>query len=352
MSNANTDHCWIDCDPGLDDTFALLLASFTNTIKIIGITTVSGNNTIENVTNNTLTVLNLFGQVNQEAARTDEEDMNSCSIHNALKFPLLKGCSKPLLNQLNITDVHGESGLSTLNPVDIPEIEPHVREHVDNFSKTGFHFTTLMYNQFKTAEKPVTVIALGPLTNIALLLINHPDAAQFIGKIVLMGGAIGTGNSNPVAEFNIHTDPQAASFVFDSGIPIYMVPLDVTRTVPITTEVIESVGSVRSKFSNILVEFFKYYDFMCNKSFGIPAYLHDPCAVAFVIDPGMFEYKLMRVDVETSSELSFGQTVCDIFGKSPKSPNVHVCTKMDVAKFWSMIVDAIRKCDRVSPANR
>jgi inosine-uridine nucleoside N-ribohydrolase len=220
MSNNNIELCWIDCDPGLDDTLALLLASFTDTIKIIGITTVSGNHTIENVTNNTLTVLNLFGQVNQEAVRTDEDDMNSCSIHNALKFPLLKGCSKPLLNQLKVNDVHGESGLGMLNPVEIPKIEPHVREHVDNFNKTGFHFTTLMYNQFKTAEKPVTLIALGPLTNIALLLINHPDAAQFIGKIVLMGGAIGTGNIKPLAEFNIFTDPQSASFVFDSGIPI------------------------------------------------------------------------------------------------------------------------------------
>jgi inosine-uridine nucleoside N-ribohydrolase len=121
--------------------------------------------------------------------------------------------------------------------------------------------------------------------------------------------------------------------------------------VPITTEAIDSVSSVGSKFSNILVEFFKYYDYMCKTLFGVPACMHDPCAVAFVIDPGMFEYKLMRVDVETSSELSFGQTVCDIFGKSPKSPNVHVCTKMDVAKFWSMIVDAIRECDKISPAN-
>jgi inosine-uridine nucleoside N-ribohydrolase len=341
LENGSVENCWLDCDPGLDDLFAILMAAFSNKIKLIGMSTVSGNQTIEKVTKNALTVLNLFGQVKQDNVK-----------YGGLEFPLLKGCLRPLLRPVTVCgEIHGESGLGTLNPIEYPAIPSHALEYIEE-SDQDSHFTTLMYKNLRESDKPVTIIATGPLTNIALLLINHPDAAKCIKKIVLMGGAIGTGNANPVAEFNIYVDPEAASYVFESDIPIYMVPLEVTHMAVVNKEVIEMVRSVGSKFSKILVEYLLYIDYAVNNVFSSEGHLHDPCATAFVIHPDMFEHRLMRVDVETTSRLSYGQTVCDVYNLSSKKKNVHVCMKMDVAKFWAMMMDSIRQCDKISPANK
>jgi inosine-uridine nucleoside N-ribohydrolase len=167
-----------------------------------------------------------------------------------------------------------------------------------------------------------------------------------------MGGAIGTGNANPVAEFNKHTDADAAAYVFESNIPIYMVPLEVTRTACVNETLIRDVRSIGSNLSTCLIEFLLFYDSTIKSIFSLAAARHDPCAVAFVIDPDMLEYRLMRVDVETSSSLSYGQTVCDVFNLSPKKANVHVCMSMNVPKFWDMMLDSVKKCDKISPANR
>jgi len=250
-------------------------------------------------------------------------------------------------------EIHGDSGLDTHVSLELPEIPYNAQKYIENLNSQEIHFTTQMYKYIKQTGKPVTLIATGPLTNVALLLINHPDASEYIEKIVIMGGAMGVGNTGPVAEFNIQVDPEAASYVFEFGIPIYMVPLEVTHEALVDEKILKSIREIDSNLSKILIELLLFF-----KSTYLTVFymndppLHDPCAVAFVVDPSMFEHRLMRVDVETSSSLSHGQTVCDIFNMSSKTKNVHVCTKMNMSKFWNMLIEAIKLCDLISPANK
>ena len=177
-------HVWLDCDPGIDDAFAILLAGYTSSIKLMGISTVSGNQSLENVTRNTLKALNLFG-----LAESREEN-------GGLICPVLKGCSRPILRRVEAYEqIHGESGLDTLNPLKYPDIPERVLKYVEQLNDGSTHFTSRMYNCFKQSPKPITLVAIGPLTNVALLIMNYPDVGKYIEKIVLMGGAIGVGNA-------------------------------------------------------------------------------------------------------------------------------------------------------------
>ena len=186
-----------------------------------------------------------------------------------------------------------------------------------------------------------------------MLLVNYPDAVKFIEKIVFMGGAIGCGNTGPAAEFNIQVDPEAAHIVFESELPLFMVPLEVTHTALVTTSILDSIKLLKTNFGQICIDLLLFFQLTYKKIFRMnEPPLHDPCAVAFVIDPDMFEYRLMRVDIETSSNLSYGQTVCDIYDMSQKRKNVHVCTKMNVDKFWSIMIECIHLADKQSPINK
>ena len=353
-SDEQLTYTWLDCDPGHDDACAILLASFSRNIKIIGISTVAGNQTIEKTTKNALNVLNLLGHVEEPKVELSDESIKLPSYINGLAFPLIQGSRKPLLRKGVICDeIHGESGLETHSSVKLPEIPPHAIEYVKKLNSQPFHFSTLIYQYIKSSPQPVTLIATGPLTNVALLLINHPESKNYIEKIVLMGGACGVGNTGPVAEFNIQVDPEAAHCVFESGIPIYMVPLQVTHCALVTDSVLESIGSLSTNFSQIIIDLLMYFKTTYKSVFRMDhPPLHDPCAVAFVINPSIFEHRKMRVDIETSSPLSYGQTVCDIFDMSSKPKNVHVCLKIDVNKFWDMMIEAVRLADAKTKVNR
>lgn len=147
-------------------------------------------------------------------------------------------------------------------------------------------------------------------------------------------------------------DPEAASIVFESGLEIYMVPLEVTHTALVTEHILESINSLSTSFSTIMKELLLFFKSTYQTVFRMPEPpLHDPCAVAFVVNPDLFEYRLMRVDVETGSQLSYGQTVCDVFGMSKKRKNVHVCLKMHVGSFWELMIDAIKKANLCTPIN-
>ena len=167
-----------------------------------------------------------------------------------------------------------------------------------------------------------------------------------------MGGAIGCGNTGPAAEFNIQVDPEAAHIVFESDLPLYMIPLEVTHEALVTPSVLESIQLLNTNFSQIVIDLLLFFKLTYKKVFRMEhPPLHDPCAVAFVIDPNMFEYRLMRVDVETASTLSYGQTVCDIYDMSQKKKNVHVCTKMNNEKFWYMMIECMHLANKQSPIN-
>ncbi len=164
---------------------------------------------------------------------------------------------------------------------------------------------------------------------------------------------MGVGNTGPVAEFNIQVDPEAASYVFESGLPIYMVPLEITHQALVTREIIEKIRALNSNLSVILCELLLFFKSTYKTVFFMDEPpLHDPVAVAAVVDPSLFEFKLMRVDIETGSLLSYGQTVCDIYGMSNKKKNVYVCMSMNVEKFWSLMFDVIKKADLISPCNK
>lgn len=354
--------CWLDCDPGHDDSLAILLATHCKKIRLIGISTVGGNQTIEKTTKNALISMNLYGLVRDKPTLLDhtneinydnELKFKDCLTHGGLECPLIQGSSRPLLRPaVNCEEIHGDSGLNTHVKIELPEIPIHAQKYVHNLITKSAHFTGIMYDSIKSNSKPVTLIATGPLTNIALLLINYPDVAKYIEKIVMMGGAMGIGNTGPVAEFNIQVDPEAAHYVFENNIPIYMVPLEVTHSALVTPKIIESISSLATNLSFILVELLLFFQSTYQSLFFMEhPPLHDPCAVAFIVDPSLFEHRLMRVDVEVHSQLSYGQTVCDFYNMSTKRKNVYVCMKMNVDKFWNLMIEAIKSANEVSPAN-
>lgn len=348
--------CWLDCDPGHDDAMAIILALYNPRIKLIGMSTTAGNQILEKVTKNALDFMNISGLINQKTPpkfnkEQKEIDWRDYNEFGGLRCPLLIGCRKPLLRPGVICqEIHGESGLEG---TEFPPIPEHALQYTSLLNNpTKKHFTTRMQEIIKSAPKPVTIITTGPLTNIALLLINYPDIDKNISKIVSMGGAMGVGNTGPVAEFNIQVDPEAAQMVFQSKIPCFLVPLEVTHTVLVSEEILNKIHALKSKYSEEVVNLLCFFKSTYESVFGYrEPPLHDPTAVAFVIDPSIFTYKLLRVDVEVASQLSYGQTVCDIYNLNGKEKNVHVCHKMDVDKFWAMMLEAIGEADKNSPLN-
>lgn len=181
-------------------------------------------------------MVQLCGLIQNPTHKLDEKDpskelrFEDCLTHGGLPFPIVNGSERPLFRPVRIGEhIHGESGLDTDEPIDFPEIPKHALDFTLKLAaQTSPHFTTRIYNYFRSfAPEKVVIVAIGPLTNIALLLINHPDVVKYIDKLILMGGSIGTGNNGP-AEFNILADPEAAAYVFESGLEIYMVYVNAT----------------------------------------------------------------------------------------------------------------------------
>ena len=199
------------------------------------------------------------------------------------------------------------------------------------------------------SARPV-LVATGALTNVALLFSVYPELAGAV-EVVLMGGALGKGNTGPVAEFNIQCDPEAARIVFESGANLTMVPLEATHTALVTPEVRERLlgnpaasGRAPSRFRRLVDELMRFFADTYKEVFDFEdPPLHDPCAVAYAVAPEMFETKDLRVDVECGSELCAGQTVVDWWRQSPEKPiNCRVCVKMDVDKFWDAMCESRR----------
>jgi inosine-uridine nucleoside N-ribohydrolase len=192
------------------------------------------------------------------------------------------------------------------------------------------------------AEAPLTLIAVGPLTNVALALRRRPSVASRIERVVLMGGAIGLGNWTPSAEFNIWFDPEAAEAAFSSGLPVTMVPLEVTHQALATPDVVARVDALDTPVARMTSALLRYFASTYERVFSFPApAVHDPCAVARVIDPSLAETRPMRVSVETHSELTRGRTDCDVHGIRGQQPNAEVAVALDAPRFWDLMVDAL-----------
>eukprot|EP01006_Ploeotia_vitrea_P006261 TRINITY_DN12658_c0_g1_i1.p1 TRINITY_DN12658_c0_g1~~TRINITY_DN12658_c0_g1_i1.p1 ORF type:complete len:328 (-),score=196.24 TRINITY_DN12658_c0_g1_i1:29-889(-) len=257
---------------------------------------------------------------------------------------VVPGQGKPLLRPaVHSEEIHGESGL------DGPLFPPITAK-----ANTSVKAVTRMFEVLRE-HRCVTIVATGPLTNVALLLILYPEARRFIEKVVIMGGAMGMGNTGPAAEFNIQVDPEAAHVVFNSHLHVVMVPLEVTHTNLVTPAVLDRIRELDSEFADMVVTLLTFFADSYRDYFGFDSPpLHDPCTIAYVIDPTLFHLQFMRVDVELASPLSIGQTVCDVHGVRQHSlpKNVHVATKMNVEGFFDLMMDALRKCDQRSPLNK
>jgi inosine-uridine nucleoside N-ribohydrolase len=294
----------IDCDPGHDDAIAILLALASTEVELLGITTVHGNQTLDKTTLNALKVLELAG-------RPD--------------VPVARGVERPLVRELSVADhVHGESGLDgpalpqpTARPVDVDAVS-FLAEHLG---------------------PGVVLVPTGSLTNIARLLTEHPRVRP--ERIVLMGGSIGLGNITPAAEFNIWADPEAATIVFESGIDITMVGLDVTHEAIVGPERVARIRRAGT-IGTVVAEWIDFYLLYHRVTYGWEGPpVHDALAVAAVIRPELLETAHRHVAIETESELCRGRTVVDLYPRGESSPNAHVAVGVDAAAFLDMLEERI-----------
>jgi inosine-uridine nucleoside N-ribohydrolase len=293
----------IDCDPGHDDAIALLLALASPELELRGVTTVSGNQTLEKTTTNALKVLEFAG-------RTD--------------VPVAAGADRPLLRERFVAAyVHGESGLEG------PELpEPRTRP-------VAQHAVDFLAERVEGA----TLVPVGPLTNVALLLARYPDVRP--ERIVLMGGAIAEGNVTPAAEFNIWADPEAAARVFASGIDLTMIGLDVTHRALVGAVEAERLRA-SGRTGTLVAELLEFYNRFHAETYGFAGSpIHDAVAVAHVLRPGLVETQHRHVAIETQSELCRGRTVVDLWRRTANEPNAHVGVDVDAPAFVELLVERI-----------
>jgi len=303
----------LDCDPGHDDAIAMLLAWGNPEIELVGVTTVMGNQTIEKVTRNALSVARVAGITG---------------------VPFARGAHRPLVREIEVADsIHGESGLDgPVLPAGTLELDP--RHAVD------FIIDTVMAADPGT----ITLVPTGALTNIAMAVRKEPRIAERVKQVVLMGGGVNVGNWSATSEFNIVIDPEAAHIVFNEKWPLTMVGLDLTHealATPSVAAAIAAVGTGPARFVGELLEFFGH-TYRDQQGFEYPP-VHDPCAVAFVIDPTVMETVRVPLDVELTGTLTLGMTVADFRAPAPDDCNTQVARKLDHPKFWGLVVDALER---------
>ncbi|MDK8243544.1 MULTISPECIES: nucleoside hydrolase [Corynebacterium] len=304
----------LDCDPGHDDAVAILLAAGNPNIELLGVTTVGGNHTLEKVTRNAAQVLTV-------AKLTD--------------VPLYAGATRPILREVETAEgIHGDTGME-IHGFELPEPALSVQET----HGVQFIIDTIMSEPAGT----VTLVPTGPLTNIALAARLEPRIVERVKEVVLMGGAYGTGNWTPSAEFNIIVDPEAAHIVFNEKWPVVMVGLDLTHQALATKEVEEQFAALGTNVGDFVVGLFGAFrkNYQDAQGFDDPP-VHDPCCVAYLIDPTVVETVKVPVDVETQGLLTTGRTVADFRSPAPADCHTSVATKLDAERFWSMVLDAVK----------
>jgi purine nucleosidase/pyrimidine-specific ribonucleoside hydrolase len=302
----------LDCDPGHDDMVAIMLAAAHPRIDLLAITTVAGNGTLEHTTYNTRAV---------------------CTLAGIRGVPIAAGAPGPLVGSLHTAaNVHGESGLAG---ADLPKPEVEV---------TGEHAVDLIARLLRDSAVPVTLVPTGPLTNIALLLRTHPDIVPHIREVVLMGGSADVGNVQPLAEFNIHADPEAADMVFASGLSVTMCGLNVTHQALATEAILDRLRDLETRLADTVVRLLEFFGDRYREIWGLPAPpVHDPVAVARVIDPRLVRVEDAHVAVELHGTHTRGATVCDRFGVRGRSPNAKVAMELDAPRFWDLVVAALEQ---------
>lgn len=305
----------LDCDPGHDDALALTMAVASEQIELLGVTTSAGNQTPDKTLNNALRMLTLL---------------------DAMDIPVAGGNHRPLMRDLKIADyVHGETGL---DGADLPEpaFEPVDQPAVE-----------LIADILRAQSEPVTLVVTGPMTNIALFLRVHPELENKIKQIVFMGGAVGQGNVQPTTEFNMAVDPEAAKIVINEGIPLVMAGLNVTLKAQICPDDLEKIRKINNRVAQAItgqMEFYgKWYGQEEFRLAGTP--VHDPCTIAYLLKPEIFEAQLAYLDVETQGQLTAGETVVDFAGLMNQKSNAKILMGLDRQMFVDLIISLLHQFD-------
>jgi len=305
----------IDCDPGQDDAIALLLAMASpEELSLIGVTAVAGN-----------VPLHL----------TERNARLMCDLGRRGDVPVFAGCSRPMVRDLVTAEkVHGDTGIDGMD-VTVP-LQPLQQQHAVDF----------IIDTLKGAEEDsITLVPTGPLTNIGMAMVKEPSILSSIKRIVLMGGAMREGgNYSPSAEFNILVDPHAAQVVFACGRPITAMGLDVTHQVIATKDRvarIEALGNPAATATAGMLNFFNRHDSAKYGFDGAP--LHDPCTVAWLLQPGLFEGKDCNIEVETESPLTIGHTAIDFWGISGRDVNATWIHSVDADGFYDLLTERLAR---------
>ena len=298
----------LDCDPGHDDAIAILLACFSDKLNLLGVTTCSGNQTIEKTTRNANNLLNYFQKRN---------------------IPLVKGHPNPIKRESRICpEIHGESGLDGF---DFPIYE----EKYPDIEAKDFIIDIVKKN------KGITIVTTGPMTNLGLALSEDPSIKDNIKEIVLMGGSTTEGNITPAAEFNILVDPEAADICFRSGIPLRMIGLNVTREILVEDKIVKEAEKLNTKGSDLFVKLMKVFNENQRNFFGLSAGpLHDPATIISLINDKAFKFIDMHVDIDTSDTELAGKTICSEVGYK----NAKVAVEVNLDEYWKEIFVHLQKC--------
>lgn len=304
----------IDTDPGQDDAVAILLALASPELEVLGITAVAGNIPLKLTQTNTRKV---------------------CEVASRPDVKVYAGAVRPMVRPLVTAEhVHGDNGL---NGIELPEpVMPLQEQH-----GVDYIIETLMKEESGT----VTLCPLGPLTNIAMALTREPKIADRIKEIVLMGGGyFEGGNITPAAEFNIYVDPHAADVVFKSGVPIVVLPLDVTHKVLTTEKRIAAIRAINTHPAEVvasLLEFFERFDEEKYGTDGGP--LHDPNVIAYLLKPELYSGRHCNVEIEIYSELTMGETVVDWWGVTDRTKNAYFINDVDADGFFSLLTERLAR---------
>jgi purine nucleosidase len=305
----------IDTDPGQDDAVAILLAlGSPDEVEVLGITAVAGN---------------------VQLALTQKNARIVCELANRPDVPVYAGCEAPMGRTLVTAEhVHGKPGL---DGPDLPDPVMPLQE------KHGVDF--IIETLRSAPSGTVTLCPLGPLTNIATAFKQAPDIIEKVQEIVLMGGAyFEVGNITPAAEFNIYVDPQAAKIVFDSGCPITVMPLDVTHKALVTkprNDAFRALGTPVGSAVSEMTDFFERFDKEKYDSLGAP--LHDPCVIAYLIRPELFQGRHINVEIETQSPLTLGMTVADWWGVTDRPANAMFMGDVDAQGFFDLLTERLAR---------
>ena len=304
----------MDVDTGIDDAVALILALQSPQLDIKGVTVVAGNQVLDKTFYNTLSVVDYFGKK---------------------EIPVARGAERPLVREQYVDPAtHGESGLGTA-VLPVPKLKPHPADAV-----------TFLKETLENSAEKITLVPVGPLTNLAILFLSYPHVKEKIDKIVMMGGGAFEGNMNAVCEFNLFVDPEAAQVVFDSGVEIVMCGLDITMKSYTTMEDILRIKATGTAAGEFCAEAFGvYYDRYVNNSRLPGCAVHDAVAVTYLLHPEWITSKRANVKVDIEGTETLGQTVCDFRENRIKAlDNATVCLDIDREKFIDLLVNACKSC--------